>query len=121
MNKIFVVDDNYAVRLLYQEEFEDDGYLVVAFGDYENLMAEISNHCPDVIIMDIKMGEINGLDIMKSIRNSFEIPIILCSAYPIFESDAKSFAADYFVAKSSDLSELKHKITMAIGRYTYPG
>jgi len=122
MNKILVVDDDYAVRLFYQEELEDDGYRVVTFGDYENLLTEIAIHCPDVIIMGIKMGEINGLDIISDIRNIFiDIPIILCSASSTFESDAKSFAADYFVAKSSDLDELKNKITMAIGRYTYPG
>ncbi len=122
MNKILVVDDDNAIRLLYQEELENDGYRIVTFSDYKNLLTEIARHCPDVIIIGITMGETNGLDIIRDIRNIFiDIPIILCSASSTFESVAKSFDADYFVTKSSDLNELKNKITMSIGRYTYPG
>ena len=115
MNCILIIDDDYAVRLLYQEELEDDGYEVVTFGDCENLMDNIEQHRPDVIIMDIKMGKISGLDIIQEIRSTYyDIPIILCSAYSTFKSDAKSIAADYYVVKSSDLSELKLRILMAI-------
>ena len=115
MNCILIIDDDYAVRLLYQEELEDDGYEVVTFGDCENLMDNIEQHRPDVIIMDIKMGKISGLDIIQEIRNTYyDIPIILCSAYSTFKADAKSMAADYYVVKSSDLSELKLRILMAI-------
>jgi CheY-like chemotaxis protein len=42
------------------------------------------------------------------------IPVILCSAYSSFKGDLKSIAADYYVVKSADLSELKQKIKMAL-------
>ena len=65
--------------------------------------------------MDIKLGKINGLDLLQGIRNTYyNLPVILCTAYPAFKYDLKSVAADYYVVKGSDLSELKLKIKMAL-------
>jgi len=42
------------------------------------------------------------------------MPVILCSAYDTFKKDLRSIAADYYVTKSYDLSELKGRIRMAV-------
>jgi DNA-binding response OmpR family regulator len=53
--------------------------------------------------------------LLQDIRREFyNIPVILCSAYSSFKGDLKSIAADYYVVKSADLSELKQKIKMAL-------
>ena len=52
---------------------------------------------------------------MQKIRNTYyDLPVILCTAYPDYKNDLRSIAADYYVLKSPDLSELKQKIRMAI-------
>lgn len=115
MTKILVVDDENLLCELYAEEFSREGYEVISTSDCEGLMEIIEEHGPDIIVLDIRMGEWNGLDLLQDIRNTYySMPVILCSAYSSFKHDMKSIAADYYVIKSANLNELKHKIEMAI-------
>jgi len=115
MAKIMIVDDEESIRLLYSEELIGDGYEVALAEDGHQLIERIEKEKPDVVILDIKMAEYNGLDLLQFIREKFyDLPVILCSAYSMFKGDLKSIAADYYVVKSSDLSELKRKINQAL-------
>ena len=115
MAKILIVDDEESVRLLYAEELTGDGYDVALAEDGHELIQRIEKEKPDVVVLDIKMAGYNGLDLTQSIRERFyDLPVILCSAYSIFKGDLKSVAADYYVVKSPDLSELRRKITQAL-------
>lgn len=115
MTKILVVDDEAPLCMLYAEELTEDGYEVVSTRDCEGLMEMIEQHRPDVIVLDIRMGEWNGLDLLQDIRNAYrDKPVILCTAYSSFKYDLRSVAADYYVVKSADLTDLKTKISMAL-------
>jgi DNA-binding response OmpR family regulator len=115
MNRILVVDDNESIRLLYADELAEEGYEVITNSGDSRLMALIKEKKPDLIVLDIKLGKYNGLDIVQDIRNiGYNLPVILCTAYPAFEYDLKSISADYYVVKGWDLSELKVKIKTAL-------
>ena len=118
--KILIVDDEEVILMLYKEELEEEGYDVITTGDGYKLLEKIAQEKPDLVLLDIKMAEYNGLDLLQDIRKTFyNIPVILCSAYSSFKGDLKSIAADYYVVKSSDLTELKQKIKMALeGRHS---
>jgi two-component system response regulator (stage 0 sporulation protein F) len=61
------------------------------------------------------MVDYNGLDLLQEIRNKFyNMPVILCTAYDTFKEDIKSIAADFYVIKSFDLTELKKKVATAL-------
>ena len=121
MKKILIVDDEEVIRMLYGEELEEEGYEVITAGSGHGLMEMIERDKPDLVILDIKMAEHDGLDLLQEIRKDFyNIPVILCSAYSSFRGDLKSIAADYYVVKSADLSELKQKIKMALEGQTPP-
>lgn len=115
MAKILIVDDEDGIRMLYKMELEDDGYEVVTLPDGKDLLKVVETEKPDCIILDIKMKEFNGLDLLQEIRNKhYNMPVILNSAYSSFKVDLKAVAADYYVVKSSDLSELKEKLKVAL-------
>lgn len=115
MNKILIVDDEKSIRILYQDELTEEGYDVITLGDGSKLMEVITQWRPDLIILDIKLGEYDGLDLLQDIRNrNYDMPVILCTAYIHFKYDLRSIAADYYVVKNSDLNELKTKIQMAL-------
>jgi DNA-binding response OmpR family regulator len=115
MKKILIVDDEEVIRMLYGEELEDEGYDVVTTGTGQGLVELVGREKPDLIILDIKMAEHDGLDLLQDIRKEYyNVPVILCSAYSSYKGDLKSIAADYYVVKSADLSELKRKISMAL-------
>lgn len=113
--KIMIVDDEEHIRFLYSEELTDEGYEVVTHDSGDKLLEKIEAEKPDLIVLDIKMVDYNGLDLLQDIRNKYyDLPVILCTAYDTFKEDMKSIAADFYVIKSFDLTELKNKIKMAL-------
>lgn len=115
MAKILIVDDEEHIRFLYSEELSEAGYEVITADSGYRLMERIEDERPDLIVLDIKMVDYNGLDLLQDIRNKFyNMPVVLCTAYDTFKEDMKSIAADFYVIKSFDLSELKNKIAMAL-------
>lgn len=115
MKKILIVDDDESIQMLYADELTEDGYDVITTGDGFGLIEMIETEKPDLVIMDVKLGKYNGLDLLHDIRNTHcSLPVILCTARPAFKYDLKSNTADYHATKSSDLSELKSKIKMAL-------
>mgnify|MGYP001129422000 FL=1 len=115
MSKVLIVDDEKHIRLLYSEELEEEGYEVALASDGSGIVDRIKDEKPDVVVLDIKMVSSNGLDVLQEIRNTFyNLPVILCSAYGSYKVDIKSIAADAYVVKSSDLTELKNKIAQVL-------
>ncbi len=115
MAKILIVDDEEHIRFLYSEELTDEGFEVITADSGYQLLERIEKEKPDLVILDIKMVDYNGLDLLQDIRNKYyDLPVILCTAYDTFKEDMKSIAADFYVIKSFDLTELKNKIKMAL-------
>ena len=115
MPKILVVDDEELIRLLYEEELTDEGYEVVTAATGQGLLERIEQEKPDLIILDIKLADSDGLDLLQEIRNQhYDLPVILCSAYEVFKGDVKAIAADAYVVKSSDLTQLKKAVRRAL-------
>jgi DNA-binding response OmpR family regulator len=102
--------------MLYREELEAEGYTVATSDGEEDILDVISREKPTIVILDIKLGvNRSGLDLLQEIRTKDQqIPVILSTAYDSFQHDLKSIAADYYVVKSVDLSELKDKVRMAL-------
>jgi len=116
-SKILVVDDEKHIRMLYQEELEDEGYAVVTSDGEDSILDLLEREAPQVVILDIRLGpDKSGLDLLQLIRSrKAHVPVILSTAYDSFQHDLKSIAADYYVVKSVDLSELKAKVRQALG------
>ncbi len=115
MAKVLIVDDEKHIRTLYSDELKEDGYEVVTTPDGKDIHKLIENEKPDVILLDIKLADSNGLDVLQHIRNKYyNLPVILCSAYGSFKVNIKAIAADAYVVKSADLSELKKKIAQVL-------
>jgi DNA-binding response OmpR family regulator len=114
--RILVIDDEKHIRMLYQEELENQGYKVVTSDGNDSVDSLLSRAEPDVIVLDIKLeGEKSGLDILQEVRaGGNDVPVILCTAYDSFQHDLKSIAADYYVVKSVDLTELLDKVQKAL-------
>jgi len=110
--KVLVVDDEENIRLLYKDAFEADGYEVALSDGSEPILDVLNREKPHVVILDIKLNQsYTGLDLLQDIRaTNTTLPIILSTAYDSFQHDMKSIAADHYVVKSVDLTELKAKV-----------
>lgn len=115
MHKILIMDDEESIQILYEDELFEEGYEVILSGDGSKLMELIEKENPDIILLDIKLGEYNGLDLLKDIRKThYDLPVILCTAYTAYKCDMRFSAHDYYLLKSLNLNELKTKIKMAL-------
>ena len=116
--KIMIVDDDEHIRFLYSEEFEDEGYDVVTVSNGFKLLEKIEREKPDLVVLDIRLRGYDGLDLLQSIKNRFyDMPVGLCTAYDTFKEDMKSITPDFYVVRSSDLTELKNNISKTLDIY----
>jgi DNA-binding NtrC family response regulator len=76
---------------------------------------KIDNIRPEVVVLDIRLADYDGLELLQEIRKEHrDLPVILCTAYDTYKYDQKTIAADYYVIKSFDLSQLKFAIQKAL-------
>ena len=117
MKTILVVEDDKNQRLLYEQELIDEGYRVILASDGKEAMAKAKEESPDLVVMDIKMSGMDGIEATGRIleRNN-TLPVILNTAYSSYKDSFMSRSADAYVVKSSDLTELKARIQEVLER-----
>ena len=115
MARILLVDDEEYIRHYYSEELSEDGHEVSTVGSGHNLLRRIAFLRPEAVILDIRLVEYDGLELLQEIREHYnDLPVILCTAYDTFKYDEKAAAANSYIIKSFDLSELKMAIRRVI-------
>jgi len=115
--KIFLVDDEEGILLLYGEELAEEGYEVIAVRSGAEALERLAAVAPDLVILDINMPGMDGLEVLRRIKEANSgLPVILSSAYPEFKQDLSSWAADAYIVKASDLTELKETVRRLLAR-----
>ena len=80
--KIFVVDDERIIRVALVDELRDAGYQVKEFSSAQTALMEMKDYVPDVVISDLKMPQMDGLELLKRTKNlSPDTCFILMTAY----------------------------------------
>ena len=111
MATVLIVDDDAALRLLYEEELSNEGWEITLAASAEEAVRRVSAQRPDIIVLDIRMEGIDGLETLQKIMSGDKsIPVILNTAYSSYQDDFRTWAADAYIVKSSDLNELKTTI-----------
>ncbi|MBN2366506.1 MAG: response regulator [Calditrichaeota bacterium] len=111
MKKILVVEDEESQRILYQQEFTEMGYDVALASDGEEALRMAQQNRPDLVILDIRMPGLSGFDVLRDLLNDEpRIPVIINTAYTHYKEHFMSWAADEYIVKSSDLTELKKAV-----------
>ena len=108
---VLVVDDDALQRSLYQEELTDEGYNVLTAGDGREALATAAAQHPDLVIMDVNMPVMDGLDTLSRLLEvDREVPVIIHTAYASYRDSFASWSADAYIVKNSDLTELKETV-----------
>lgn len=113
MTKVMIVDDEVLVRVGLKASIDWESYGLQLIGDYENGKQAYEfalKNCPDIIITDIVMPEMNGLDLIKElnkINNRIKFIILTSHEEFIYAQEAvKLGAADYMLKLSLDIDKL---------------
>lgn len=119
--KIMIVDDDPALGAMYQQIFTDEGYQVVWVQDGELALAKILEEKPNLLLLDIMMPKIQGLDVLDIIKatpSTEQTKIIVMTALSDENvlSKAKQYGAVEVLVKSQvEMADVVAKVKAALG------
>ncbi len=114
MPRILIVDDDEDLLSVVKSLLHKKGFSVSVYSDWDNAWEAIKSYDPQLILLDVFLNGVDGLEICKRLKTSTytrHIPIIIFSSYPrVAETAVAEFGADDFLAKPFEVNELVKKI-----------
>ena len=114
MCKVLVIDDDIDMLDIIQSLLTRNGFDVQIDNNWQNGLEGIIEFDPQIILLDVFLSGVDGLDICKQLKANpltSHIPVVILSAYPrIAESAIDDYGADDFIAKPFEVSELVSKM-----------
>ena len=117
MPKVWVADDDQAIRMVLEESLSSGGFDVTLFESGEELITELKKGEPDLILTDVQMPGMHGYDLLKHINNNYEdIPVIIMTAFTDMQAAVDSYGGGAFeyLPKPFDLDEAAQIINRAL-------
>jgi CheY-like chemotaxis protein len=119
--RILVVDDRNELLHLMRRVLEDEQYLVSILQEGKNAYAQVKSQLPDLLILDLKLGDISGQDILKQLKGDVvtaDIPVIVYTAAVLeadevanlIESDSQLYHDVHLLRKPFELDVLLDKV-----------
>ena len=117
MHKIWIADDDEAIRLVLEESLSSAGFETKSFSSADDLVKSLQDTQPDLIITDVQMPGMLGYDLLKHINNNFEnLPVIVMTAFADMQAAVESFGGGAFeyIPKPFDLEDAINIIERAL-------
>jgi len=110
MSNILIVDDEQSYRQLLSLVFEGDGHTIRTAANGLEALTLLQAEPADVVISDVKMPDMDGIEMLRSIRETLpDLGIVFMTAFASVEAAREAFklGADDFIQKPFDVEELK--------------
>ncbi len=108
-SRILVVDDEETLRSVLSSELVGAGYEVNTAGSGEEAIATVQKNKYDLILLDIKMGNVDGFEVLKFVKKGFPaVKVIMLTGFADLKNaiESKKHGAEDFVSKPYDLVDL---------------
>ena len=117
--KILIVEDEDMIREGISDYLTDCGYETIQAADGLEALEQFSNHQVALVLLDIQMPKLNGLEVLSEIRKSSQVPVLMLTAFQDEEYKMSAFAAlaDGYLEKPFSLSLLKVRVDAIFKRY----
>lgn len=107
--RILVVDDELLIRDLLYDFFTTKGWEITVADGGQKAIDYLKNQEFDVVLTDLKMPDIDGMDLTGRIRNLYqEVPVVIMTGYPSLETalEALRFKVDDYIIKPFNVNQL---------------
>lgn len=108
-----IVDDQYGIRILLQEVLSLDGYETIMAENGKEALRLFDQHQPDLVILDMKLPGMNGLDILRAIRKrSADVQVFMMTAYGELDmiKEATRLGVKRYFTKPFDIEQLRQSV-----------
>ena len=117
MNKVLIIDDDPQLRLSFERLLQEEGYQVSSAVSGEDGLKIVKNGAPDLVITDVRLPGMDGLETFKAIRSmDSRLPVIVMTAYGTTEMaiEATKLGAFDYVLKPFEIPDMLHLIGQAL-------
>ena len=115
---ILVVDDELKIVKQARDYLERSGYRVLTAGDGKTALAQARHERPDLVVLDLNLPEMDGLDVCRALRRESDVPIIMLTAR-VDETDrliGLELGADDYITKPFSPRELVARVRAVLRR-----
>ena len=114
--KILVIEDEKSIAHFISTILTANGYDAMRASSGAEAMSMISSHCPDLVILDLGLPDMDGIEVLKSVRKWSSLPVVVVSArhHEHDKVEALDYGADDYISKPFGTSELLARIRTAI-------
>ena len=117
-NNVFLIDDDKNILASISMLLENEGYKVSTFSDGESGLKAILENSPDIAVVDIKMPRLDGIELLKKLRRTSNMPVIFLTSKDteIDELLGLKIGADDYITKPFSQNILMERIRILIKR-----
>ena len=118
MKKIMIVEDDKSIAMELEQLLNNSGYKAIVLKDFKNAKEEILNSNPDLILLDINIPYINGEMLLKELRKTSNVPVIMVTSKntEVDEVLSMSYGADDYITKPYNPTILLLRIAAILKR-----
>lgn len=124
-DKVLIVEDEQSISNFISTILTANGYDTIIVRSGEEALTMISSHCPDLVVLDLGLPDMDGIEVLKSVRKWSNLPVVVVSArqHENDKVEALDCGADDYLVKPFGTAELLARIRTAIRhtRTTLPG
>lgn len=123
MPTVLIVDDEPKIQRIAREYFEDAGFAALTVGDGETALVSVKANAPDLVVLDLSLPGMDGLDVCRQLRKSSNVPILMLTARDQ-ESDklvGLELGADDYLTKPFSPKELVARARAVLRRSAMAG
>lgn len=121
-DKVLIVEDEQSISNFISMVLNASGYDTIIVGSGEEALTMIASHCPDLIVLDLGLPDMDGMEVLKSVRKWSNLPVVVVSArnHEHDKVDALDYGADDYLVKPFEMKELMARINAVLRRSEIP-
>ena len=118
-DKVLIVEDEKSISNFISMILQANGFDTIVVRTGEEALTMISSHCPDLILLDLGLPDMEGMEVLKSVRKWSNLPVVVVSArnHEHDKVEALDYGADDYLVKPFDVVELVARVEVVLRRY----